>query len=109
MKKIIRATIVMVGLASAGLAMTSTPSLAGVSINLDFGSVATGYQDGYWDNNHHWHNWRSDEEMHQYRAKHGHKYNNWKRSGKQDRGHYKVRDRRHETRHDNGRHNGWKQ
>lgn len=108
MKKIIHAAIIAAGLTGACLAMTSTPSMAGVSINLDFGNVAVGYQDGYWDNNHRWHQWRDANEMYRYRTKHRHNYNNWKRTGRNDRGHYKVRDRHHERRHDNGRHNGWK-
>ena len=108
MKKIVHTAIIAIGLAGASLTMTSTPSIAGVSINLDFGNVAVGYQDGYWDNSHRWHQWRNDDEMHQYRSKHRHNYNNWKRAERRDREYQKVRNRHHERRHDNGRHNGWK-
>lgn len=56
-------------------------SAVGVSFN--FGDVAYGYQDGYWDNSHRWHTWRDRAEHDSYRSHHGNNY----RSGNHDRYH----------------------
>lgn len=48
-----------------GLLPMATPALAreGVSISVDFGTVAFGYYDGYWDRDHRWHRWQGDERV----------------------------------------------
>jgi len=49
----------------------------GTSLSVDFGSVAFGYNDGYWDTGHHWHTWRNNAERTNYQS-HGsnfHGYN----------------------------------
>jgi len=49
----------------------------GTSLTVDFGTVAFGYNDGYWDTGHRWHAWRNNAERTNYRS-HGanfHGYN----------------------------------
>jgi hypothetical protein len=48
-----------------------------MGVALDFGTVAYGYNDGYWDNGHRWHAWSNDAEMTGYRAYHGNNYHDW--------------------------------
>ncbi len=62
MYKIISGTIVVLGLAGASFAAAGTASAADVGVSLNLGDVAFGYQDGYWDHSHQWHNWRNQDE-----------------------------------------------
>jgi hypothetical protein len=48
----------------------------GASVSFNFGDVAFGYQDGYWDNNRRWHKWNNRGDHDNYRAQHGDKYRN---------------------------------
>lgn len=41
------------------------------------GSVAFGYADGFWDNNHAWHRWAGEEESNNFRARRGSNYHAW--------------------------------
>ena len=34
-----------------------------VGISFDFGNVAVGYRDGYWDHGHRWHRWNERERI----------------------------------------------
>ena len=43
----------------------------------DFGNVAVGYQDGYWDNGHTWHTWSDDGHRQSYRGYRGNRYSDW--------------------------------
>jgi hypothetical protein len=49
-------------------------AINGISFN--FGNVAFGYRDGYWDNDHSWHKWRNSREHRDYRNQHGDSYRN---------------------------------
>jgi hypothetical protein len=58
---------------AAGFAVTSSDhgrDHRGSSVSFDFGNVAFGYQDGYWDNSHRWHKWRNSREHREYRDQH---------------------------------------
>jgi hypothetical protein len=48
------------------------------AVSVDFGNVAFGYQDGYWDNGHAWHQWSDDRHRQSYRNHRGNRYNDWK-------------------------------
>ena len=61
--------------------------VAAISFSFNFGTVAVGYSDGYWDNNHRWHRWRNNQEQSRYRAIQGANY--------------------YGMRHDRARNNGW--
>lgn len=56
----------------------------GLAINV--GDVAFGYQDGYWDRGHQWHQWRNDQEMRDYRNAHGNQYNDYRHDRDHDQG-----------------------
>jgi len=53
----------------AALAIVST-AYAAVGVSLNFGDVAIGYQDGYYDNHHHWHHWRHPDDYRAYHTAH---------------------------------------
>ena len=93
MYKTMNGAIIALGLACASLAI-ATPasaqgigvSVAGLGVGVGFGNVAYGYQDGYWDHNHHWNNWQNDDEMRNYRSASGNHYNDWKHDRDSDMG-----------------------
>ena len=47
------------------------------SASVNFGSVAFGYSDGYWDNERRWHQWNNDRERQSYRDYQGNHYYDW--------------------------------
>ncbi len=85
MRKILTGAIIALGLAGASFATTGTASAAGVGISLDFGNVAFGYQDGYWDRGHRWHHWRQGE-MARYQAVNANHYYAWRHDRDPDHG-----------------------
>jgi hypothetical protein len=46
-------------------------------ISFQFGDVATGYRDGYWDNNRSWHHWNNDGDYRTYRYRHANTFRDW--------------------------------
>lgn len=46
------------------------------SVSLQFGDVAYGYRDGYWDNSHRWHSWRNTRDHQYYRDNYRDNYRN---------------------------------
>jgi hypothetical protein len=64
-----------------GVANVPAASAAGISIN--FGNVATGYSDGYWDSGHKWHAWRRGE-LARYRTEHRDTYHSYRHNDKRD-------------------------
>ena len=60
---------------SAGVANAAT-------IGFDFGNVAIGYSDGYYDNGHHWHNWRRHDDMVRWQHDHADAYHGWRHNDK---------------------------
>ena len=55
MKRTVRAVLIAVALAAPAFAPIA--NAADVSVTFNPGVVAFGYQDGYWDRDHHWHTW----------------------------------------------------
>ena len=47
------------------------------SVSVNFGSVAFGYSDGYWDSGRRWHQWNNDGERQSYRGYQGNHYYDW--------------------------------
>jgi hypothetical protein len=96
MRKALNGAIVALGIAGAALAISGPASaqvgvgvnVGGVGIGVGIGpsDVAFGYQDGYWDTGHRWHNWRNDQEMRDYRNAPNNKYNDWKHDRDRDHG-----------------------
>jgi hypothetical protein len=86
MLKHLQFAVVAIGLSGAVLAPFASAQAGGLGISLNLGNVAFGYQDGYWDRGHHWHHWRNDGEMRQYRAAHGSQYNDYRHDRDPDMG-----------------------
>jgi hypothetical protein len=57
----------------------------GTNLSVDFGTVAYGYNDGYWDNGHAWHAWRNQGEYRDYRARGTH-FHGWNHDRDHDMG-----------------------
>jgi len=77
--------------ALVALALAAVPftAQAGTHVVFDFGNVAFGYSDGYWDRDHRWHRW--------------HHYRDWERYRRDYREHSYYR------RHDHYRDHGWRE
>ncbi len=83
---IMKGAVVAIGLAGASLAAAGTAGAAEVGVSLNVGNVAFGYQDGYWDRDHHWHHWRNQREARYYRNASGNQYHAWRHNRDADRG-----------------------
>jgi len=53
------------------------PAQAGVGVTLDFGDVALGYQDGYYDSHHRWHHWAHPDDYKAYGHAHPEHYHDY--------------------------------
>jgi len=58
MKLIVKAALVAISLAATGSLTAVSPATAQVSVQIGPPNVAFGYNDGYWDRDHHWHTWK---------------------------------------------------
>ena len=70
-------TLAGVSLATAGSASARDSNYGHAAIAINFGNIAFGYRDGYWDNGHTWHNWRNNSDYRNYRGRKGGSYHNW--------------------------------
>ena len=99
MHKTLKGAVVALGLAGAALAMTGPASAQGVGVGVhvggigigvgvgqNYGNVAYGYQDGYWDHHHAWHAWQNQDEMNRYRAMQNNHYYDWHHDRDPDQG-----------------------
>lgn len=57
----------------------------GNAVAIDFGTVAFGYNDGYWDTGHRWHNWGNRSDYNNYRS-HGQNFHGWNHNRDHDNG-----------------------
>lgn len=88
MRMLLKGAAIALALAGTALATTGTSGAGGFAIStsdrgrdhrgttvsFDFGSVAFGYRDGYWDNDHRWHKWRNSRDHRDYRDQHRDNY-----------------------------------
>jgi len=86
MNKVFKGAILTLGLIGATLSTAETASAGSVGISLNLGNVAFAYQDGYWDQGHHWHHWRNRHEAREYRARKHNEYHDWNHDRDHDRG-----------------------
>jgi hypothetical protein len=77
MKSFIRAAVVAAATCTAAFTVAVQPALAGIGVSLDFGDVAIGYHDGYYDSAHHWHHWRHPNDWQAYGRAHPEHYHDW--------------------------------
>jgi hypothetical protein len=76
MKKLLKSAIVIAGLSGAACAISGPASAASFAIN--FGDVAFGYSDGWYDHHHRWHRWHDWREARYYRDHYRHHYYGWR-------------------------------
>ena len=97
MRKALNGAIVALGIAGAALAVAGPASAQDVGVGVHVGGVGIGvgvgptdvrygYQDGYWDTGHRWHNWRNDQDMRDYENSKDNHYNAWKHNRDRDEG-----------------------
>lgn len=55
-------------------------------VTLDFGNIAFGYNDGYWDTGHRWHRWSNNGHRDGYRNYQGNNYHGWRHNRDRDNG-----------------------
>jgi hypothetical protein len=77
-------------------------SQAGTRVVVDFGGIAFGYEDGYWDRDHRWHDWDRREDWDRYRQEQREHAYAWRHDRDRDMGWHDAY-----WHHDSGRHNGW--
>ncbi len=72
-------TIAAAAIAIAGATLTmSVPASAAVGVSFDFGNVALGYSDGYYDRDHHWHRWAHRADMQRWQHDHADSWHGWR-------------------------------
>lgn len=72
-------TIAAALIAIAGATISaSAPAHAAVGVSFDFGNVALGYSDGYYDRDHHWHRWAHRRDADRWRHDHSDMYHGWR-------------------------------
>ena len=72
-------TIAAAAIAIAGATLTmSVPASAAVGVSFDFGNVALGYSDGYYDRDHHWHRWAHRADMERWHHDHADSWHGWR-------------------------------
>lgn len=82
MRNFAKITFVALAMAVVPLAYTQ----AQTSVQFDFGNVAIGYSDGYWDRTHQWHAWERAEHREAYRAAKNAEFHEWKHDRDADKG-----------------------
>lgn len=75
MKLILKATLIASALAILPLS-AAVPASARAAVSFNFGNIAVGYRDGYWDNGHRWHRWSNHRDAVHYRAHYQGNYHN---------------------------------
>lgn len=75
---------------------------AETSVFLDFGGIAFGFEDGYWDRDHRWHEWQRHEDWERFRYEQREHAYAWRHDRDRDMGW-----REEYWHHDNGKHKGW--
>jgi hypothetical protein len=68
MKLTVQVVLVAAAMALGASAVAPLAAQAEVSVTFNSGSVAYGYNDGYWDRSHAWHAWPNAQAQSDYRA-----------------------------------------
>jgi hypothetical protein len=83
-------TIAITALAFTAVPLATLVAGAGTSyadsVRFEVGNVAIGYNDGYWDRSHQWHNWQRQEDMTAYRSAKNAEYHDWRHDRDKDMG-----------------------
>lgn len=84
MKRTLQAVLIATALAAPAFAPLA--ARADVAVTFDSGTVAYGYNDGYWDRVHAWHPWPSTVTMNDWRSHNTTHYYGWKHDRDKDMG-----------------------
>jgi len=82
----IKVALVALTLAGGSLAAGLPAVAAGVSVSVDPGTVAFGYNDGYWDRGHQWHGWANPQAATEYKTQNSSHYYAWNHDRDSDQG-----------------------
>ena len=83
--KIAVTAVVLAAAPMAAMAPTAARA-ADVDVTVNPGAVAFGYDDGYWDRDHHWHAWRNRRDAEWYHSHYAHHYYNHRHDRDRDDG-----------------------
>ncbi len=86
MKNVLKAAAIALALAGATVMTVSTASAADISVTFNPGTVAYGYNDGYWNQSHQWNTWQQPEHRETYRNSKGSEYHDWAHTRDADQG-----------------------
>jgi hypothetical protein len=82
MRIIVATALIGLSLATASAVATNQALAAdNVTVGIGNGGIAFGYNDGYWDRGHQWHNWESKEAADRFRAENKAHYYDRKHDG----------------------------
>src|ERR1700686_24479 len=71
----LKSAFVILSLVGGSLAVSLPAVAANSTTGGREGGIAFGYNDGYWDQNHHWHKWRDKQQASEFqKANHDHYY-----------------------------------
>ena len=84
MKRTVQAVLIAAALAAPAFA--PLVAKADVTVTFDQGSVAYGYNDGYWDRGHAWHPWPNPAAQREWREHNAPHYYAWKHDRDRDMG-----------------------
>jgi hypothetical protein len=76
----------LIAITGATLAVCA-PAHTAVGVTFDFGNVALGYSDGYYDCDHHWHRWAHRGDSYRRRLDHGDNHHGWRHDDRHHRDH----------------------
>ena len=75
----------LAAIALAGVVGVRTPALADhVTVGVAVPGIAFGYDDGYWDREHRWHDWQNRQEAARWREEHREHYYAWRHDRDRD-------------------------
>jgi len=73
-------------MAAATLGVSSHARANDMRFSFDVGNVAFAYNDGWWDNDHHWHKWHSRHEARMFKDHYHDRYHDWKHTREHNHG-----------------------
>jgi hypothetical protein len=84
---------------TGGMLAAGMPARAqNVSVGVNLGGIAFGFNDGYWDRDHHWHRWHNAQEAAAWRAQNHDHYYAWRHDRDEGQG-WRSEDRWWEPKH----------
>ncbi len=94
MRNLIKALVIAGVLGAGSLAAAPSASAypyhrSGASVYFDFGNVAIGYRDGYYDRYHRWHRWERDRDRDYWRHRYHRRFYDYDRDRDYDRGYHR--------------------